>query len=363
VLGPGFGAAHPRAPLQPILCASMSTPLGALAFVAGLALSSAGEAHAQRRAAPPAAERGTQQGPGQRTPAPRNRAGADTARTKPGEPRGQTTGAPTAPVAEGDGTGIQVPDGRLRQWFGFVDADGNGWLSLRETAAGLDFDAGRFRSFDIDKDGRMTIAEYRDFYAREIDAGIPPRAPRSAVTERRVSPRRDELQLRVAFDRDLDGTLDIREFGTLLAEYGQGDLDARLIFQRADGNGDQRLDLAELTRVAVLLDPLAQSQIRAAPAMARTLSDLFGAQSPRGSEAQPPYIAGPVPTFWRLDIDGDGSIEDEDLAVLQGYTHMPISLAAVKSALDRDGDGRLSALEFAMALDPNVRPESPAPAR
>jgi hypothetical protein len=340
----------------------MRDPLGALALVAGLALSLAGEADAQRRAAPPQGQRGAQQGPGVRTPPARTPARTGPVRTPEGAPqREQQSGAPTVP--DDDGTGIQVPDGRLRQWFSVVDADGNAWLSLRETGVGLDFDAGRVRSFDLDKDGRMTIAEYRAFYVREIEAGNPPTAPRSTVAESRMSPRRDELQLRVAFDRDLDGTIDVREFGTLLTEYGQGDLDARVVFQRADGNGDQRLDLAELTRVAVLLDPLAQSQNRAAPAMARTLSELFGAHSARGGEAQPPYIAGPVPTFWRLDLDGDGQIEDEDLAILQGHTHMPISLAAVKSALDRDGDGRLSALEFAMALDPNVRPESPAPAR
>jgi hypothetical protein len=112
-----------------------------------------------------------------------------------------------------------------------------------------------------------------------------------------------------------------------------------------------------------MLDPLAKSPDRAAPPTARTLSELFGAQSARGGEGQPPYIAGPVPTFWRLDVDGDGFIEDEDLTLLQSRLYSSISVAAVKSALDRDGDGRLSALEFAMALDPHVKPESPAPAR
>jgi Ca2+-binding EF-hand superfamily protein len=347
----------------------MGSSLRVLAFVAGLTLTMAGDASAQRGTPPPAREPGAQQAPGGRARTTRPPAGPGAARITQDDPgrgqddprRAQTPDAPITP--DDDGAGIQVPDGRLRQWFGFVDADGNGWLSLRETSSGLDFDAGRFRSFDVDKDGRMTIAEYKNFYIREIEAGHPPSAPRSTVTKGRVAPRRDELQLRVAFDRDLDGALDTPEFATLLAEYGQGDLDARMVFQRADGNGDQRLDLAELTRVAVLLDPLAQSQKRAAPPMARSLSELFGAHTARTGEGQPPYIAGPVPTFWRLDIDGDGFIEDEDLAILQGHTHMPISVGAVKSALDRDGDGRLSALEFAMALDPNVRPESPAPAR
>ena len=238
-----------------------------------------------------------------------------------------------------------------------MDLDGNGWLSLREVAAGLGFDRGRFRVFDIDHDGRFDFDEYKSFYVREVAAGYTPAEPRTTLGARKETQRRDPTQLRVAFDHDLDGALDLREFAALLTEYGQKGVDARAAFQNADSNGDQRLDVKELGRVASFLDPIVQSVSGAAQPMARDLAALFGTRVERGTAALPPLIQGPVPLFWRLDLDGDGYIEDEDLGVLQGTTHLPISVRAVRSALDRDGDGKLSALELAQALDAKVRPD------
>lgn len=290
-----------------------------------------------------------------------------TASPQRGTARGQEQ-APTRPSLpsnlDSPTSTLRPPDGRLQTWFGTMDLNGDAWLSLRETAAGLNFDRGRFKSFDLDRDGRFDLSEYREFYVKELQAGRVPPAPRNAVGTAPPSPHRDPLQLRIAFDRDLDRALDLREFATLLASYGQARLDSQMVFQRVDTNGDLRLDVSELARVSSLLDPVAQNarSLQSVP-MARSLRELFGARVDRGSVSQPPQLFGPIPPFWRLDLDGDGYIEDEDLRELQGRLHLAVSVAAVMSTLDLDGDGQLSLLEFRMSMDANVKPETTNAAR
>ena len=64
----------------------------------------------------------------------------------------------------------------------------------------------------------------------------------------------------------------------------------------------------------------------------------------------PPQIDGPVGSFRRLDLDGDGMISLEDLRRLQSPLALPVRAAAVLAALDSDGDGELSPREFSAAL-------------
>ncbi|MEZ6014238.1 MAG: hypothetical protein R3F49_03935 [Planctomycetota bacterium] len=286
--------------------------------------------------------------------------GATSPRVAPAQP-GATRRA-AADDASTEST-LAPREGLLRTWFGAMDLNGDTWLSLRETAAGIGFDSGRFRAFDIDRDGRFDLAEYRQFYVQELEQGRVPAAPRNAALDRTSAPRRDPLQLRVAFDRDLDRAIDLREFAELLAAYGRSDLDTQSNFRRADQNGDQRLDINELTRIAVFLDPMVQGRNRTIAPLAKKLEELFGARTERAGVGQPPLIEGPVPPFWRLDLDGDGFVEESDMATLNGRLHVAISARAVLSALDLDGDGKLSKLEFMMSIDSNVRPGGPEGAR
>jgi len=249
------------------------------------------------------------------------------------------------------------PPETQRQYFSMADANGSKWISFAEARATMRFDAARFRVFDTDNDGRLTIKEFSEFVNVEAAAGRvvrKPNVPAGLVKQ----PARNADQIRSAYDIDLDGAISSLELERLLVDY-QGNsrdrLDAATTLDRHDSDGSGVLERDELDRIATLINPrtgLAVSEERRPTG--RSIIDIFGRPIERG-ENLPPRIKGPVPTFHRLDVDRDGFVSLDDLERLEGTTFAPVRLSSVLATLDRDGDGRMSEAEFVQAMTPPAR--------
>ncbi len=319
-----------------------------------------------------AASQSTQRGAKPRSAAPRS-AAPRSAAPRSSNPRGVAErGAagqePTGRGASGDG----APDGAIaddgvvqravgalppqtqRQYFSMADANGSGWVSFSEAEATMRFDAPRFRIFDTDNDGRLTLAEFSEFVNIEATAGritAEPNVPAGMVKP----PTRNAEQLRTAYDIDLDGAISSLELERLLIDY-QGSspdrLDSATTLDRHDSDGSGVLEPDELDRIATLLAP---REGRGAPTETvpggRSVIDMFGRPLDRGKNL-PPKIKGPVPPFHRLDVDRDGFVSLEDLERLEGTAFAPIRLSSVLATLDLDGDGRMSEAEFVASMSP-----------
>lgn len=291
------------------------------------------------------------QGPGRSQGA---RSGEADASTDDGarDPRSALGG--TSPLADNP---FGTPENQVRIWFNTADFDSTDWISFREAAASIGFDAARFRIFDTDNDGRLTFDEYSEFLDRERDAGrnvvIPMRAELVGAP-----PARDAEQLRAAYDVDLDGAISRLELDRILLDYSsdgrQSDFDAPRVMERFDTSGDGVLELAELDRLTGYIMPgtvLRDLPTRAAP-NAKDINSLF-AHAEEISPTLPPKIRGPVPPFRRLDVNGDGFVDLADLQRLEGRSFASVRLESILLSFDLDYDEKVSEREFLKALTPS----------
>lgn len=244
-----------------------------------------------------------------------------------------------------------VDEAQVQAWFDTSDHDQNGWISYGEASHSLGLGRARFQAFDGDRDGRLDAYEFDELYMHAVvNVGrfVPPKP--APATQRQ--PTRTPLQLRNAYDSDLDRRVGRFELAQVLADYGR-DTDPEDVLSALDASGDLELDLTELEGLNAILFPFdVTAEVVEAPEKKKptTVDDLFGLTVPRGtspgSTPSPPRIVGPVGHFRRLDLDGDGYISLQDLETLLRPVRSSIRPHTVINTLDRDGDFRLSEAEF-----------------
>ncbi len=79
----------------------------------------------------------------------------------------------------------------IAEWFETADYNDNDWISYRESHRSLGFDRTRFRIYDVDRDGRLVLSEFKEFYQDSIRNGHgfePPALGSEAATEVRRQP-------------------------------------------------------------------------------------------------------------------------------------------------------------------------------
>lgn len=294
---------------------------------------------------PAATQRGPRQRGGQRGAPQRGRAGAPARGQRPGQRAGADQSGDELQSAFG-----LPPEQEQRRWFTTADADSTEWISLREARASMRFDAARFREYDGDNDGRMSFDEFKAFIRNERRLGREVTAPVLARPDG-PPPVRDAEQLRAAYDTDLDGFLSRIEIDLMLLDYGrdQEEINSGLVIRRLDLDGNGKLDIRELSRLANFLSPLGEDAAQPQRPGATSVNDLFGQPIDMG-EVNAPRIIGPVSPFRRLDVDNDGFVTIADLERLEGRSFSAVSLKSVLNTLDLNADGRLSEAEFLTSM-------------
>lgn len=268
-------------------------------------------------------------------------------------PQGAGRGGETPGGARGEPAGGQRGGGEDEdlgaQYFELADYDANGWISFREAEESMGIDRAGFGLYDADVDGRITAGEFAARYQNIVGRGgafVPPLG--KAIPKKPKPLNAGELSAR--FDTDRDAALNEVELRALLEDAGSK-LDPTVVLVKFDRDGSHRLEKAELEPLVVFLDPARRT---AAGPRAQTLDELFGTAIPReerpGATRLPAHLPGPVSVFRRLDLDGDGKIELDDLIELQRPIQLPVRLHAVLATLDLDGDGTISASELAASM-------------
>ena len=236
------------------------------------------------------------------------------------------------------------------RYFAICDHDADGWIVFDEASASLNLDRNTWKSYDVDRDGRISAQEFRRRYEEILAGGgafLPPRAKAEA---HEATPERADEALET-YDKNRDGGLDTSELEVLLVRVGAVRLEAETSIEQFDRDLSRELESAEIEDLISLLKP---SGAASKGPRARTIEELFGKLVPReiqeGSTPQPVRITPPVRSFRRIDIDADGLISLDDLAELQRPLVLPVRARAVLAALDTNGDGTLDETEFRASM-------------
>lgn len=180
-------------------------------------------------------------------------------------------------------------------YFNIADYNSDGWISYREGRESLSLDRSRFARIDTDSDGRIDSREFQEVFemtVRKVGEFPPPKPDPEG------------------------GPVELPEF----------DSDA---FRRG----------ADFQPAASINELFGRAE-------ARTLED--------GATRQPPFIAGPIPHFRRLDVDLDGEITNKDLDELLRPMQVDTRVRAVIAIMDTDESGGISRAEFDAAMsDPD----------
>jgi len=302
----------------------------------------------------------------------------------------------------------------LQDHFRVCDLDGNGWISLREAGITLSMDRDEYRRAATDQDGRIDSSEFlaqRDVLLARLGAlpVEPPAEPKPRARTQAEQPTpplgADDLSqlarsdrpafhselgsMRVKpgdilkrYDADHSKGIDATEIARLFSDV-QLSLSPELVIAQMDPNGSGELEPAELVPIAWMVSqrvppraaqppaeesPFVESELPETAASAKpdatedpsetrpAPGDAAGAQTVAGEALAAEDASGeqerrrPLTHFTRLDADRDGFITEEDLRTLQSPARLDLRLRAILSAMDSDGDGRLSEAEFRAAM-------------
>jgi Ca2+-binding EF-hand superfamily protein len=239
---------------------------------------------------------------------------------------------------------------RADRYFAICDYDSDGRITFNEAQASLGLDREGFAAYDEDRDGWIIASEFRRRFAAIVETGGVFSPPKAKVVPHAARPATAEKVLE-AFDKDRDGALDATELNVALIEMGASRMEPETALEQLDRDGSNKLESAEIEDLLALIQPRSSAARGPRP---KSIDALFATQVPReiqnASTTQPARIVGPVSSFRRLDIDGDGRITPEDLAELQRPLVLPVRAAAVLAALDTDSDGVISETEFRASM-------------